>query len=908
MSSSLSQQTLFEFLRSTNESSSSARSAHPVHRTPWIPPRNNNVGGLKFPRSEDNKQHQQLTALQRLANEAPSFSVSARNQQQISMREAGKGRISSHFMKNQSRLDENVKPPPMFEASSKERRGTKLNHIKGTSPQQLSKLKNRLDRSAFSCSSSGSAPLKLLSLDDLHRSIVSVNFMDLEGIDAREDSMDESVCSLQYDSLDMYKARQSQILLTETLEGFKQSLTSGYIPIHFGSPTNVFYSTINVTVTTAVRKGREWCLLTLKRAGENSSQNLTQGDVVLLMKPDSKLLDPLLRYGLGGGVTNHQLFEEKGAVLFGIVDRTKTSLLGSKQSKSVQLKCPLASKDCALGYSPSDAGVINSEWIAVVIHSLLTVEREWNGLCALRDEKAWFVPALLGKSNVRMRISKSFSSFQEEKQILGNLNESQRNAVLSAFDQPISIIQGPPGTGKTHTLVSLLKLYKTRNVKKIIVCAPSNAAVDELMLRFVQDTAAKPGSSIVRVGRNGSVSDELKNFSLDLLVMNSQAKLETDRYNEYKKRKSSLIDDIRKVTEKLIAGDSISGATKSQLNRAKERLKAQLDALKEREQLSVKVERDAIYKKYLSSAQFVFGTLSSLGAENIFSNLSDVDVCVIDEAAQAIEVSALIPLRFMPRGLVLVGDPQQLPAVVKSIAAKRARFDLSLMERLQVIGCVPTLFLSEQYRMDERISEFPSQQFYEGKLVTAPSRLGIPNPVDSLLIRDRPFVFIDTGDNSSDIKQGTSLINATEARIVADLVHCLVDLNLNVSIGVISPYKQQVLLLRKLLCDDTSSSVEVDSVDAFQGREKDVILFSCVRCSGNSVGFLSDTRRLNVAITRAKQAVWVVGNANFLRSHGGKVWEALVDTCSENRSIVTASKVEELSDSVRSNHKRPRII
>jgi senataxin len=377
--------------------------------------------------------------------------------------------------------------------------------------------------------------------------------------------------------------------------------------------------------------------------------------------------------------------------------------------------------------------------------------------------------------------------------------------------------------------------------------------------------------------------------------MSLQDKQESSRYEAYRLRKSKLHEDIRRLNDDLQSVGEAEQQKKSEIIRIKDRLKAQLENLKAKEQDSVKVERDAIYRKYLSSARFVFGTLSAFGADTVASNLiGEIDVCVIDEAAQAIEVSALIPLQFSPKRLVLVGDPQQLPAVVKSVAAKRARFDLSLMERLQLIGSVPTCMLCEQYRMDARIAEFPSNQFYEGKLITGPSLLRSANPLESLFVKNSPVLFFNCSSQSGsgDIKQGTSLINATEARIVASLVHFLQDQHLDVSIGVISPYRQQVGLLRKLI----DSGAEIDSVDAFQGREKDVIIFSCVRASGSSMGFLADVRRLNVAITRAKKAVWIVGNSDFLRANGGRVWEALVESCENNESVIPACRVEELTE------------
>ena len=908
---SFSQHTLYEFLRSNNSSVSSS-SANPVQRTPWVSS-SASSRPLRFP-GNDEKKSGVVKPLERLAKEMPRAVIkkSDASRQRTDMK---KGRECAV-----DKLEDNfVKPPPMFECHPKERRGIKLSHVKGSSPQQLAKLKRKgfLERKNSLNSSSCKV---FLSMDDLHRAVLSVDLSDIEGFISTTELMEdvddfgnENDC-LKYDSLEEYKARQSQVLLTETLEGFKQSLISGHTSFA-GSPSSSCFSTLNVTVTTAVRKGREWCLLTLKNAewkDGSSSFSLTQGDIVVMLKPDSKFLEPLLR---NASATFPKILaaDQTGGsqVLFGIVERTKTPLVSSKkQTKSVQLKCALASKDSPFGYSPSDAGVINSEWTAVILHSLLTVEREWNALCALK-ELSWFIPTLLGSpQNLNHRAGGSISCVP---MTCPRLNESQQEAISAAVSGPeksITIIQGPPGTGKTHTLVSLLKIYSNLpTVKKTIVCAPSNAAVDELMARFVSSSALgsqfTPGN-VVRVGGGGALRNSsaavdgdgpggLKRYSLDALVLGSQEKLETERYKAYKERKTKIHADIQKINDDLV-GFAQQGTTtannKSELIRIKERLKIQLDALKERELESVKVERDAIYKKYLREASFVFGTLSSFGADNIVNNLSQVDICVIDEAAQAIEVSALIPLRFFPRRIVLVGDPQQLPAVVKSVAAKRAKLDISLMERLQIIRSVPTHLLCEQYRMDDRIARFPSNEFYQGKLVTSSQVLTRPNPLESVLVSNAPLVFINNNAGGEDIKQGTSLINASEARIVVDLVRRIVSSSSasTSSIGVISPYKQQVVLIRKLLQDLLPSPMlEIDSVDAFQGREKDLILFSCVRSSGNSVGFLADYRRLNVAITRARLAVWLVGNASFLRSYGGSVWTSLVDSCEASRCVVDSA-------------------
>jgi senataxin len=424
-----------------------------------------------------------------------------------------------------------------------------------------------------------------------------------------------------------------------------------------------------------------------------------------------------------------------------------------------------------------------------------------------------------------------------------------------------------------------------------VVCAPSNAASDELMGRFIPYLSKAPGlGKVLRVGRN--TRPELKAYSLDSIVMESQSKEESFRQNAYREKKGKFFDQIREINDQLGAvGATMEGnePRRGDLIRQKERLKEALDNLKSRETESVKCERDSVCRKLLSSAQFIFGTLSSFGSDSVWNNMPSVDYCVIDEAAQSIEVSSLIPLKFTPKRIVLVGDPQQLPAVVKSAAAKRLRFDMSLIERLQLLGN-RTYMLREQYRMHPSIAEISSEFFYEGKLITPNSVVarynGSLRSLPSAL--DTPIVFINV-ESSCEMKSGNSIINPREGRITGDCAKFLAANRVG-SVGVIAPYKQQVGLIRKLLGND----IEVDSVDAFQGREKEFIVFNCVRSGGDTVGFLADYRRLNVAITRARRGLWIVGNADFVANRGGPVWASLVEHCRSNGYIVDCRKFEDV--------------
>lgn len=719
-------------------------------------------------------------------------------------------------------------PPPMFENNPKERRVTRLSHTKGSSPGQVKKrLLKRL--------SDGISKKKIpLSIDDLHRAILQTRDFTVDVCGEDEDVLPAS---------GDYKEYQSRNLLIETMDGFAESLRVGY-----GGGPGCLYSSVTVHISAVARKGRDWSILTLKKNSHGDEETmLCMGDVVLMFPHELCVGTDLCANGF------KQQFDTSRA-LFGIVEKNKVSSKNLGGSKTVLFKCPMASLDYPMGYSPSDS-LIGSNWTAVVIHSILTVEREWRALCEF--DTAYLAPNVC------------HASVCEQAQILPGLNLYQSiaiNEVLQNIDEKIVLIQGPPGTGKTHTLVSLLLRLRG---KRVLVAAPSNAAVDELMTRFVAATSSFGNNSrYVRIGSRNVVQPSLLPYCLDVLVGNSQTRLESDRHIVYREKKSKILSDILRLNSEIVGA---VGRQKGELVRARDRLQQSLDTLRSDEERNVCVERDSVYRQFLNQSnggQFFFGTLSSFGSDSVWNNLTGViDVCIIDEAAQATEVSTLIPLKFKPKKLVLVGDPQQLSAVVKSERARIGGFGLSMMERL-LIGGYKHVLLREQYRMHSEIAKFPSDFFYEGKLINGRT------PVDDQQHVGARLALIDVPE-STEMRSGTSLMNPREAGVVVDLVKKLLSTHSAEKICVITPYKQQVYLLRSLLC----GSVEIDSVDAFQGREKDIVVFNAVRSSGNSVGFLADQKRLNVAITRAKNFLYIVGNAKHLESVGGPVWAALIKHC-----------------------------
>ncbi|KAJ0393143.1 hypothetical protein P43SY_005486 [Pythium insidiosum] len=284
------------------------------------------------------------------------------------------------------------------------------------------------------------------------------------------------------------------------------------------------------------------------------------------------------------------------------------------------------------------------------------------------------------------------------------------------------------------------------------------------------------------------------------------------------------------------------------------------------------------------------------------------DALVIDEAAQAVEASVLIPFKFQPSRIVLVGDHQQLPATVISKRLVELGYDRSLFQRLVERGS-KVFLLTQQYRMHPEISWFPSTYFYRGQLVEAAEMKDWTARKYHQSELFRPFVFVDvpTGQQSQ-VSGSKSLRNLSEIDVVISLLQRLVvdkypELDWKRKIGIISPYKQQIVELRSELQrwetrHDLRLDIEVNTVDGFQGREKEIIIYSCVRTarshqrSGGAgpEAFWADERRMNVAITRAKSSLWIIGNSLLLSQSAA--WRALLQHAKETRRFIPEAELE----------------
>ena len=441
-----------------------------------------------------------------------------------------------------------------------------------------------------------------------------------------------------------------------------------------------------------------------------------------------------------------------------------------------------------------------------------------------------------------------------------NLNASQQAAIESALSQRLTLIQGPPGTGKTTTATHLLHHFAQQGSGPLLATAESNVAVDNL-LEGLLDLGVKA----LRIGRPVKVREHLRSATLDALLENHPMQEEL----------AFLQDEQRELRRSL---PSLKGKEKGLMHRD--------ISINQKE---IRRMENVMTASVLDEAEVICATTIGCGHRLLESR--KFPIVLMDEATQATEPSALVPIVKGCRQLVLVGDHQQLPPTVLSRRAEKGGLNRSLFDRLIACGLRSNL-LTTQYRMHPILREFPSARFYENRLEDGCTADQRPPPAGFLWPDwDRPMAFVPVDGVEEADEEGKSRSNRDEAAKVLGVVNDLLaigDLQPN-DIGVISPYNGQVRELTRLFemaggrePGQPYAGLEIKSVDGYQGREKEVIVFSTVRANDRGeVGFLADYRRLNVAITRAKRGLILLGHPTTLRHDG--TWRSYLDWVEEHQ-------------------------
>ncbi|GFP56268.1 hypothetical protein ACSS6W_006510 [Trichoderma asperelloides] len=432
---------------------------------------------------------------------------------------------------------------------------------------------------------------------------------------------------------------------------------------------------------------------------------------------------------------------------------------------------------------------------------------------------------------------------------LPDLNQGQVDAIKAVLQRPLSLIQGPPGTGKTVTSATIIYHLAKMSGSQVLVCAPSNVAVDQLCERI-----HRTGLKVVRLTAK---SREDVESSVTFLALHEQVRM------------SEHNTELVKLSQ----------------------LKNEVGELSSQDEKKLRQLTKAAEREILSNADVICCTCVGAGDPRL-SKMKFRNV-LIDESTQSAEPECMIPLVLGCKQVVLVGDHKQLGPVIMNKKAAKAGLNRSLFERLINLKINP-IPLKTQYRMHPCLSEFPSNMFYDGTLqngITHEQRVrkdvDFPWPVTEM-----PMMFWSNIGHEEISTSGTSYLNRTEASNVEKTVTRFFKAGVKPSeIGVITPYEGQRSYIVSTMQNSGTykkelyKDVEVASVDAFQGREKDFIVLSCVRSNDNQgIGFLSDPRRLNVALTRAKYGLVILGNPKVLSKH--ELWHNLLAHFKDRKCFV----------------------
>ena len=488
---------------------------------------------------------------------------------------------------------------------------------------------------------------------------------------------------------------------------------------------------------------------------------------------------------------------------------------------------------------------------------------------------------ILNQRNPKMNKKIPYIQFIDE-----SLNDSQKEAIENALScENFFLIHGPFGTGKTRTLVELIS-QETRQNHKVLATAESNAAVDNILERLIENKKLK----LTRLGHpqrvsknnitqtlaykveNHKSSNKIKKIFKDINNLIEKRKVHTKPSPQYRRGFSDY--EILHNASKGKGGRGISSdKMKSMANWIE--ISQKIDEAHD----EIKRIENKMVREIIDESDVILATNSSAALESIAR--VKFDVAIIDEASQTTIPSVLIPIAKAHR-FILAGDHKQLPPTI--ISDRAGELEKTLFEELIRLYPFKSKLLNVQYRMNSLLMKFPNQEFYNNDLKSDLS-------VDDITINDiidsggfeKPMLFIDTSNIQNNkekhLKDSKSIINHVEAEISVKVANNYLNKGIGVNdIGIISPYADQVKLIQDLI------PVEVKTVDGFQGREKEIIIISTVRSNDEgNIGFLSDLRRLNVAITRAKRKLIIIGNKNTLESN--KTYSRLIKFVEDEKLI-----------------------
>ncbi|KAK9448040.1 P-loop containing nucleoside triphosphate hydrolase protein [Limtongia smithiae] len=488
--------------------------------------------------------------------------------------------------------------------------------------------------------------------------------------------------------------------------------------------------------------------------------------------------------------------------------------------------------------------------------------------------------------SIVLGVTKPSTPTQPEKDVKwfdNSLNKSQKQAVSKSIgDSEVTIVHGPPGTGKTYTVIEIIRQLVEQG-KRVLVCGPSNISVDTILERL---HGLIPTTQLLRVGHPARILQSTQQHSLDLILRSSEP--------------GQIVKDIRSEID-----DSFMKLKKARSGYERSEIYKNIKLLRKEYRLR---ERKAL-TQLLTQATVIASTLH--GAGSTFLSAIQFNTIIIDEVSQSLEPQCWIPLLAHPEAerLIIAGDNKQLPPTIK-FANNEQVLGTTLFDRLESLhGEKVKTLLNVQYRMNTKIMDYPSKAMYNGELTAAKSvadqTLADLEYIEQTEDTEVQVLWIDTqgGDfNESVSDEGsnmnadsTSKSNDLEAWIVIEQISNLLNCGVKLSdIGVISPYNAQVALIsqrfeafseRSKLDIGKEEILEISSVDGFQGREKEAIIISMVRSNDSGkVGFLKDDRRLNVAMTRPRRYLCVIGDSETL-SRGSKFLKNWVDWAMDNAEI-----------------------